>query len=297
MDNRLNIKLSSPLDKNLSEQQLETVKVFQQLLEKERFRVLKNLETDRIEEQYSRIQHCQGVIVVAFSQWQASRLFRDENKKRIIPSEYAHITNVMALTAKKPLLVFREKNVAERGTLAPGYIHPVIDLPVNTQLSWFQTQSFRDPFEEWLKRVREYHHIFLGYSSKAQQTALAVRVFFENTLKLSVLDWHDYHASGVIVQNLEKSERLTMCGVFLFMEDDTIESDALRLGAPRDNVIYEAGFFAGAKGQANTLIIKESRAKIPTDLGGVIYLELTDRNNIAPIETKLRESIESILSY
>jgi hypothetical protein len=45
----------------------------------------------------------------------------------------------------------------------------------------------------------------------------------------------------------------------------------------------------GAKGQANTLIIRERDAKVPTDLGGAIYLELTNRADISPIETKLRD--------
>jgi hypothetical protein len=56
-------------------------------------------------------------------------LFRDQNKGVIFPSEFAHLGIAMAITAGKPLLVLREKNIAERGSLKRGYVHPVVDIP------------------------------------------------------------------------------------------------------------------------------------------------------------------------
>jgi predicted nucleotide-binding protein len=168
-------------------------------------------------------------------------------------------------------------------------------MPTNPDPDWLHTPSFQGPFSDWLKKVKAHRHVFLGYSSQAKEPALAVSAFLANKLKLSVLDWHDFRPSGVIMQNIEEAERLAMCGVFLFMADDMVKSAAARVGAPRDNVIYEAGFFAGAKGQTNTLIIRERGAKVPTDLGGVIYLELTNRGDITPIETKLSEYFAAVL--
>jgi predicted nucleotide-binding protein len=88
---------------------------------------------------------------------------------------------------------------------------------------------------------------------------------------------------------------LTTCGIFLFMADDQIEAPAGKQSAPRDNVVYEAGFFAGAKGRRSTLVVVEKGAKVPTDLQGMIYLELENRSDIAPIETRLREYLAALL--
>jgi len=61
---------------------------------------------------------------------------------------------------------------------------------------------------------------------------------------------------------------------------------------PRDNVVFEAGYFAAAKGRDRVLIIKEEGAKMPADLGGNIYLTLSQRDDIRPIETAIREFVE-----
>jgi hypothetical protein len=37
---------------------------------------------------------------------------------------------------------------------------------------------------------------------------------------------------------------------------------------PRDNVVFEAGYFIRAKGKDRVLIVREAGAKTPADLGG-----------------------------
>ena len=36
-------------------------------------------------------------------------------------------------------------------------------------------------------------------------------------------------------------------------------------------------------------------ATVPSDLGGVLYLELADRKDITPIEARLRQQIEAVI--
>jgi predicted nucleotide-binding protein len=62
--------------------------------------------------------------------------------------------------------------------------------------------------------------------------------------------------------------------------------------APRDNVVFEAGYFAAAKGRDRVLIILEEGAKMPADLGGNIYLNLQNRDDISPIESSIRDFVE-----
>ena len=44
--------------------------------------------------------------------------------------------------------------------------------------------------------------------------------------------------------------------------------DSTRVFAPRDNVVYETGYFAGALTRERTRIIREAGAKVPTVFGG-----------------------------
>jgi predicted nucleotide-binding protein len=59
-------------------------------------------------------------------------------------------------------------------------------------------------------------------------------------------------------------------------------------------VIYEAGYFSGAKGFKNSLIVKEDDVKIPTDLGGIKFVKLENREDISTIKTPIREYLQRI---
>ena len=76
------------------------------------------------------------------------------------------------------------------------------------------------------------------------------------------------------------------CGVFLFSEDDPLEG--IHGGAaPRDNVVFEAGYFMSSKGPERCLIIRHGEAKMPADVGGSIYVHLDKAADIASIEGRL----------
>ena len=60
------------------------------------------------------------------------------------------------------------------------------------------------------------------------------------------------------------------------------------LAVPRDNVVFEAGYFIGLKGKRNVLIVREAGSKMPADLGGDIYASLTDRTDIRPYRKNSR---------
>jgi hypothetical protein len=66
-------------------------------------------------------------------------------------------------------------------------------------------------------------------------------------LRLRIFDWHDFRAGDTIWDSIQRAECLTNCGLFLFMADDKLGSGTKREFIPRDNVVYEAGYFAGAK--------------------------------------------------
>jgi len=295
-DRRLTIALSSAGRDNLSKRQVRFAEALQQKLEGIGFRVLPDSpSSDRIEERLSRFRKCHGAIILVLSQWEGRRLHRDQDKTVILPTEFNHMAAVMAVAEKKPVLVLREKIVTERGSFRRGYIHPVINLPTSLDPDWLDSAEFGQEFAKWTAEVTSFRHVFLGYSSQATETANMFRKFLADKLGLRVFDWHDFRANDTIWESTERAERLTSCGVFLFMADDAFALGGQQLLAPRDNVVYEAGYFTGAKGRSQALIIREEGAKMPTDLGGMLFLLLQDRTNIAPIETRLRETVERML--
>ena len=296
MDPRLIVTVTAPQEKNLEPRQERFVRGVVDRIEQAGMRVdMGSVESDRLEERYEKLRRSDGVLVIAIAQWEARRLYRNPERKVILPSEFTHIVPAMAVAARRPLLVLKEKAVAERGTLRGSYVHPVVQMPSGVDEKWLHSGDFNDEFGKWLQRVQCHRHVFLGYSSQASHVADNIKRFIVEQVGLTVLDWRDdFRPGGIIWDSIEEGERLTDCGVFLFMADDRLGSSAKRQLAPRDNVVYEAGYFAGAKGRRYSTIIRESGAKIPSDLGGVLYLELLDRADLSPITAKLRDYLLAV---
>lgn len=297
MDTRLKIRVLGPRDANLTARQQRFLQALIEQIERSNFCVLRGVTrrlTAGIEERRDKIAHCHGVIALAFAQWECRRLSRDRNRAVIFPSEYLHIEAVLATATNRPLLVFREKSVADRGVLRPGCTR-VINLPGSLDVEWLKSEEFQNEFQEWEKSVRQSKHVFLGYSSQATEVAQAIYKFLMEKLKMTVFDWHDFTVGETIWNSIKRAERLTSCGIFLFMADDTVTVAGVQQRSPRDNVVYEAGYFAGAKGLDRSIIIYEEGAKVPTDLGGILNLPLGSRQSIASIETRLAEHLERLI--
>ena len=112
---------------------------------------------------------------------------------------------------------------------------------------------------------------------------------------MNVRNWEiDFSAAGIIIDEIETASKLCSVGIFLFTKDDLLEGNDMK-AAPRDNVVFEAGYFVAAKGREKVLIILEEGAKMPADLGGNIYLSIKDRNNTQTVETAIRDFIEKRL--
>ena len=78
------------------------------------------------------------------------------------------------------------------------------------------------------------------------------------------------------------------------MADDEFTKGTGPQFAPRDNVVLEAGYFAGAKGRSQSLIIYEQGSKMPTDLSGILYLSLENRKRKSIY--KLKETLDQYIT-
>jgi len=104
-----------------------------------------------------------------------------------------------------------------------------------------------------------------------------------------VLNWAmDFRAGGSILSEIENARAACSCGVFLFSEDDPLEGTPGG-AAPRDNVVFEAGYFMSSKGPERCLIIRHGEAKMPADVGGAIYVHLGKTADVGSIEARLSD--------
>jgi hypothetical protein len=213
----------------------------------------------------------------------------------LLPTEFNHYEGALARTLGLPTLVLVQKNVRRRVVFDMSFGGYLGEFDADADLNWLHTDEFRVPFHYWKRLLDERRDVFLGYSSKSDATAAAVKRYLLS-LGARVLDWQtDFIPGRTILDQIEQAAARSVGGIFLFTkDDDLLDQGQPDAAVPRDNVVFEAGYFIGCKGKRNVLIIRESGSKMPADLGGDIYAALSDRTNIAPIERTLSAFLGAI---
>jgi hypothetical protein len=294
------IYLSAPADSNLSPAQLDVKQSIIGTLEEAGFEPQEFLRSgipkampwgfERAEMVMSR---CQGAVILAFARWLAAPASQEPSWKIYLPSEYNHIEGALAFTRRLPRLVITDERVRTAGItlLSEG---PVYFWPEGIGAEGTSAPRFREQFDTWAKQVRSRPHVFLGYCSQARSTATELTLFMDRELGLRVRDYAmDFSAGPTIYEQIEEAARVCACGIFLFTRDDPLEGKAG--AAPRDNVVFETGFFLRANGPERVAVIREEGAKMPADLGGHVYIDLKDRGDIASIHWQLQRFIQRAL--
>jgi Predicted nucleotide-binding protein containing TIR-like domain len=222
---------------------------------------------------------------LAFARWLAVHANEEGREPSFyLPSEYSHFEGALAFTRRLPRLVVTDVRVRTAGitSLAQG---PVIFWPEGFGAAGTEEAWFRSQFDPWVAQVRSRPHVFLGYCSAARSTATELTMFMEHELGLRVQNYAmDFLAGPTIYEQIEVAARVCACGIFLFTNDDPLEGRAG--AAPRDNVVFEAGFFLRANGRGQVAVIREEGAKMPADLGGNVYISLKERSDITPIHSQ-----------
>jgi Predicted nucleotide-binding protein containing TIR-like domain len=237
-------------------------------------------------------RRCVGAAVLGMPRWN----FQDaQGQPALLPTEFNHYEGALARTLGLPTLVLVQKNVRRRVVFDMSFGGYVGEFDANADLSWLHTDEFRVPFHYWKNLLDERRDVFLGYSSLSETTAASIKRLLLS-LGAKVLDWQtDFIPGRTILDQIEQAAARSIGGVFLFTKDDDLVVHGQRETAvPRDNVVFEAGYFIGLKGKRSVLIIRESGSKMPADLGGDIYASLPDKSNIAPIETAVSAFVGSI---
>ena len=227
-------------------------------------------------------RRCSGAAVIGMARWN----FLDTGGNDVrLPTEFSHYEGCLARTLGLPTLVLVQSDVLRRVVFDPTFGGFVGEIPPDSSRDWLKTPEFRVPFGYWRTQLNARRDVFLGYCSSSRTTAASLKNFLQSG-GATVLDWQtDFIAGRSILAQIEEAAARCNAGIFLFTKDDDL-SDAHQQdrSAPRDNVVFEAGYFIGLKGKRNVLIVREQGSKMPADLGGDIYALLQDRADIGPIE-------------
>jgi hypothetical protein len=237
------------------------------------------------------MQRCQGAVMLGFPRWEA------QTNSSIVPvtTEFTHYEGALALSQGLPTFVLAERGIADRGIFYSGGGQFITYMPPDATRQWTNDDYFRLRFNTWRKSVEARYEVFFGYSSAARATADSILNYLTNRLGAKVKEYATgFQSGGSILEEIEKAAQTCLCGVFLFTCDDPL-ANGKNQASPRDNVIFEAGYFMKAKGKERTLIIREEGAKMPADIGGNIYLLLKDRSDTSAIRDDLRYFLETRL--
>ena len=235
-------------------------------------------------------RRCVGAALIGMPRWD----FKDRSRRVLLPTEFCHYEGALARTLGLPTLVLVQQDVMRRVVFDPsfGYIG---EFPPTADRTWLGTREFSVPFEYWKAQLADRQDVFLGYCQRSTGTAANLKRHLL-VLGARVLDWQtDFLAGRSILEQIEAAAARCRAGIFLSTRDDDLADHGQPdMTAPRDNVVFEAGFFIGLKGKRNVLIVREAGSKMPADLGGDVYALLDDRANIGPIENAVSTFIGNL---
>lgn len=236
------------------------------------------------------MRRCIGAVVIGFPRWTLTGPTTPVG----LVGEYNHYEGAVALSQNLPTLLLAEQGVQNRGVVWTGGGKPITFIPANAEAKWVEDDVFQKGFSAWMSELNSRKDIFLGYCSLNIGTAALIenRLVREGATVLNYM--MDFRSGVSILHEIEEACARCSAGIFLFAENDPMEG-SLGGAAPRDNVVFEAGYFMHSKGPDRCLIIREGNAKMPADLGGAIYLNLDGPRNISSIEARLTRFLEENL--
>ncbi|QEM08542.1 TIR domain-containing protein [Mucilaginibacter rubeus] len=244
---------------------------------------------------YDIIKKCDGAVILGLSR---NIKLAAGGTSIGTPTEYNHYEGALAASLKLPLLILSEDGIEERGIFYNGGGFIYTSIPPNADNNWFNNDEyFIGRFNAWKRSVNSRYQVFLGYSGAAKDTANSIITFLTGRLNLKVKEYQtNFLQGGTILEEIEHASNTCQCGIFLFTADDRLDNNQHQ-ASPRDNVIFEAGYFIKSKGKERVLIIREEGVKMPADIGGNIYLSLKNRNDISTVTSDILYFLEKRLFY
>jgi predicted nucleotide-binding protein len=146
--------------------------------------------------------------------------------------------------------------------------------------------------------------VFIGSSAERRHIAFEIRDGLTHEHMLPKV-WTDdlFRPSATSIENLERELEASDFAVLLVTPDDLVVSRESEKAAPRDNVVWEHGFFTGGLGRKRVFIVKPRGVdlKLPSDLLGVTPLDYDPhgtpedlRARLGPATNGIRKAVEHL---
>jgi hypothetical protein len=237
------------------------------------------------------MRQCVGAVFIGLPHWIVTTA---DQQTWGLATEFSYYEAGVAVTLGLPRLVLVEEGLLRRVVFDTAYKDWIATFPENAGATWLKSADFQHAFQGWNLKLDQRRDVFLGYSSKSADLAKKIELYLDE-LGVTVLDWMtDFKPGSSILEQIQEAARRCGGGIFLFTKDDQLVGSSEQV-APRDNVVFEAGYFAAARGKQRVLIVRESDAKMPADLGGDIYASIDDPADITSAKTVIRKFVEERL--
>ena len=145
---------------------------------------------------------------------------------------------------------------------------------------------------------RTSQYCFLGYSGGSTGLALTLKDFLAQLVpEMAIRDWRwDFQLGHVLYTELDIAAKECHMAVFLVTKDDEINQSGTLISSPRDNILFEVGFFGARLGMENTILIVEEGTKLPTDWGGILHISFRGQDDFTKVQGPLLVSLRRLLA-
>lgn len=153
-------------------------------------------------------------------------------------------------------------------------------------------QELANRLRERSKHVRAINPrpvIFIGSSRESLATAREIQSLLSYDDVLPRLWTDGFRPSVTTIENLEREMNQADFAVLVLADDDIVESRDIKQASPRDNVVWEHGFFTGGIGRGRVFIVKPRSLdlKLPSDWGGITLLDYEVRGSPDDLASRL----------
>ncbi|MDR0812546.1 MAG: nucleotide-binding protein [Oscillospiraceae bacterium] len=140
--------------------------------------------------------------------------------------------------------------------------------------------------------------VFIGSSVEALETVNDIGVILEK-LGVRVQPWDSIYSANELgkftLDNLIEKAKNACGAIFIFTADDKTWRRGEQIETVRDNVLFEYGLFAGMLSKEQVIIARDGNVKLPTDLLGVTYLDITElEDKYSTVLKRLRKWVAAL---
>jgi len=149
----------------------------------------------------------------------------------------------------------------------------------------------------FVNRVNARPRVFMICSTEALAIARTIRVGLEHTAEIVI--WSDekiFPPGAYPIEALEEQVNQADFGIALAEPDDLIRSRDRKAAVPRDNVIFELGFFMSRLGRHRSLLLvpRAIDVKLPSDFKGLIPITYEKAPKSKDLSVALGPTIDKI---